>query len=138
MPVPAIVARFKKHVLNRGTRRLVGLGPFVEIEHLGRHSGRVFRIVIFAFRDADRVTIALTYGPGVQWLKNVRAAGGCRMHLGKRLLTLGAPRRLPSAEGLARMPHGPRELLPILRTHEFVELPVLADEPFNGWPQLRV
>jgi deazaflavin-dependent oxidoreductase (nitroreductase family) len=138
MPVPAIVARFNKHVLNRGTRHLAGLGPFVEIEHVGRHSGRVFRTVIFAFRRADRVTVALTYGTDVDWLKNVRAAGGCRMHLGKRLVTLGMPRRLSSGEGLERMPHGPRVLLPILRTHDFVEMPVLADEPFCGWPQLRV
>lgn len=137
MPIPAIVSRFNKHVLNRATRRLVGLGPFVEIEHVGRRTGRVFRTVIFAFRKADRVTIALTYGPDVDWLKNVRAAGGCRMHLGRRLLTLGPPTPLPPREGLDRMPHGPRELLPVLRAHDFVELPVRADEPFRGWAQPR-
>ncbi|MGN6753965.1 MAG: nitroreductase family deazaflavin-dependent oxidoreductase [Intrasporangium sp.] len=138
MPIPTIVTRFNKLVLNRGTRRLAGLGPFVEIEHVGRRTGRVFRTVIFAFRRADHVTIALTYGPDVDWLKNVRAAGRCRMHLGSRLLTLGPPKPLRPEEGLARMPHGPRELLPVLGVRDFVELPVRADEPFRGWPQPRV
>lgn len=138
MPIPAIVTRFNKHVLNRATRRLAGLGPFVEIEHVGRRTGRVFRTVIFAFREGDRVTIALTYGPDVDWLKNVRAAGGCRMHLGRRLLTLGPPTPLPAREGMDRMPHGPRELLPVLGVGDFVELPVRADEPFRGWPQPRL
>ena len=35
-----------------------------------------------AFRDGPTVTIALTYGPDVDWLRNVRAAGGARMHVG--------------------------------------------------------
>ncbi|MDN5797700.1 MAG: nitroreductase/quinone reductase family protein [Intrasporangium sp.] len=135
MPIPKGVTRFNKNVLNRFTRHLVGHGPFVEIEHVGRRSGKVFRTVIFAFRDADRVTIALTYGSEVDWLKNVRAAGRCRMHLGPRLLTLGPPTAISTAEGVARMPHGPRELLPVLRSDDFVELPVLVEKTFRGWDQ---
>lgn len=133
MPIPKVVTRFNRDVLNKATRHLVGHGPFVEVEHVGRRSGRVFRTVIFAFRAGDCVTIALTYGPDVDWLKNARAAGGCRMHLGRELLTLGAPARLSTEEGLQRMPHGPRELLPILRSDDFVQLPLLAEEPFRGW-----
>ncbi len=135
MPIPTAVTHFNKIALNKVTRHLAGHGPFVEIEHVGRRTGRVFRTVIFAFRRGDRVTIALTYGPDVDWLKNVRAAAGCRMHLGHSLLRLGSPVPLSPEEGLSRMPHGPREILPILHSEDFIELEVLSDEPFHGWSQ---
>ncbi len=128
MPVPRAVTGFNKSYLNRFTVRLAGLGPLVEIEHVGRTSGTVRRTVIMAFRQGDVVTIALTYGPDVDWLKNTRAAGGCRMHLGRRLLTLGPPTAIDTAEGLRRMPVGPRVILPLLQSKDFVELPVLRDE----------
>ncbi len=129
MAVPKAVTHFNKKYLNRFMIRLAGLGPFVEVEHVGRRSGTVRRTVIMAFRSGDVVTIALTYGPDVDWLKNTRAAGGGRMHLGSRLLTLGPPARIDTAGGLRRMPLGPRTLLPVLRSDDFVELPVLRDEP---------
>ena len=46
-----------------------------------------------AFHGGAVVTLALTYGAGVDWLANLRAAGGGRMHLRDELLVLGAPAR---------------------------------------------
>ncbi|MEO8828073.1 nitroreductase family deazaflavin-dependent oxidoreductase [Lapillicoccus sp.] len=134
MPVPTAVTGFNKRVLNPVLRRLAGHGWFVEIEHVGRKSGRTFRTPIMAFRSSagDAVTIALTYGPDVDWLRNIRAAGGCRMHLGPNLLTLGAPVSLTEAEGLRRMPSPPRQMLPIMGCHDFVELPVLDEQPWSA------
>lgn len=126
VPIPAAVARFNNVVTNRLTRHLVGHGPFAELEHVGRRSGREYRIPINAFRDGDVVTIALTYGPRTDWLRNVRAAGGARMLLGRELLTLGPPREVPTEVGLARMPGPARVLLPVMDVDEFVELPVLS------------
>jgi hypothetical protein len=74
------------------------------------------------------VTVALTYGPGVQWLKNIRAAGGARMRLGRALLELGPPRVLGTEQGIARMPQPIRFVLG--RTgfcRDFVELPVVGE-----------
>jgi len=73
------------------------------------------------------VTIALTYGPDVQWLANVRSAGRCRLLLYGTLLTLGAPRTLDAAEGLRRMPQPERTVLrwPV-RCRDFVELSVVT------------
>ncbi len=126
MPIPAAVARFNNVVTNRLTRHLVGHGPFAELEHVGRRSGRAYRIPINAFRDGDVVTIALTYGPRTDWLRNVRAAGGARMLLGGEMLTLGPPREVPTEVGMARMPGPARVLLPVMDVDEFVELPVLS------------
>lgn len=88
---------------------------------------------LLAFRDGDLVTVALTYGPRVQWLRNIRAAGRCRVHLRGRLLELGPPRDLAQTEGIARMPQPVRAVF--ARTgfvEDFVELPVLSDQPFPG------
>jgi len=119
------LARFNRVGTNRVLRHLVGIGPFAELEHVGRTSGRPYRTVLMAFRRGDVVTIALTYGSDVDWLKNLRAGGG-RLRLGRELLTLGTPRTLSTADGLARMPWLPRQILPIAGCDEFVELPVLA------------
>lgn len=126
MVLPRRLARMNKRVWNPILRRLVGIGPFAEIEHIGRSSGRPYRTTLMAFRSGDTITIALTYGPDVDWLKNVRAAGGCRMRVGRELFVLGPPRDLTTAEGLSRMPLGPRQALPLAGCDEFIELPVLS------------
>ncbi len=129
MPIPAAVARFNKRVTNRVTRHLAGHGDFAELEHVGRRSGRTYRIPINAFRHGDVVTLALTYGPRTDWLRNVRAAGGARLLLRGEVLTLGALREVPTEVGMARMPWPARLLLPRIGVDEFVELPVLAAIP---------
>jgi deazaflavin-dependent oxidoreductase (nitroreductase family) len=137
MPIPHLVARLNRDVLNPVMRHLAGLGPFVELEHVGRRTGRVRRTTLMAFRDGDAVTIALTYGRELDWLRNVQAAGGCRMHVGRRLVVLGVPQFLAPEVGSARMPIGPRQLLPVMGVQEFVELPVLSEARFRGWGRVR-
>lgn len=123
------LAQLNKRVTNRVLRHLVGLGPFAELEYVGRRSGRAFRTTLLAFRHGDMVTLALTYGSDVDWLKNLRAAGGGRMRLGRDLLELGTPREISTAEGASRMPPGIRQILPRTGVDEFVELPVLSVRP---------
>lgn len=133
MPIPHFVTGFNKRYTNRALVHLAGHGPFVELEHVGRRSGAVYRVPLVALRDGQQVTIALTYGPNVDWLKNLRAADGGRMHLGTRLLQLGPPRRLPTAEGLKRMPRVARPILPLTGTKDFIELDIRSEAPFAGW-----
>ena len=133
MPIPTVITGFNKRYLNKAMAHLAGHGDFVELEHVGRRSGRVFHTPMMAFRHGEVVTFALTYGREVDWLKNVRAAGGGRLHLGRALLSLGAPVDLSREAGLARMPLAPRVILPIISGDDFIELPVLAESTFAGW-----
>jgi deazaflavin-dependent oxidoreductase (nitroreductase family) len=126
MPIPHAVGKFNKVVTNKVLVHLAGHGPFIELEHVGRRSGRVYRVPLNAFRTGDTVTFALTYGPRVDWLRNVRAAGGCRVRMGREILTLGAPVDLPTQVGLARMPAPARVVLRLVRVDHFVEMPVLS------------
>ena len=132
MPMHATVARINKRVTNPVLRHLAGHGWFVEVEHVGRRSGKTYRTPIMAFRDGNTITVALTYGEGVDWLRNLREAGGGRMHVHDRLVTLGAPRDVSEADGIGRMPTPVRQMLPYMGVASFVEMPVLQERPWSA------
>lgn len=130
MPAPPAIGRLNKLFLNKILIHAAGHGWFVDLEHVGRRTGTVHHTPLLAFRDGDRVAIALTYGPTVQWLKNLRSAGGGRMLLKKSLLVLGAPVGLSTAEGLSVMPPLVRTALQgPLKVTDFVALPILDEHP---------
>lgn len=129
MALPLAIGRFNKRVTNRVMVHLVGHGSFAEIEHVGRRSGRTHRNPVNAFREGDHVTFALTYGPKVDWLRNTRAAGGCRLRLGREVLVLGAPVDLTADEGLRRLPAPARVVLRLAKVDGFVEMPVVSAVP---------
>ena len=130
MPITKRVTGFNRRFLNPLTLKLAGRGVMADLEHVGRASGTTYHTPLMAFRDADTVTVALTYGPDVQWLKNITSAGHCRMRLGRDVLELGAPRPLTAGEGLAHIPNPQRTLLhwPI-RCRDYVALPILTAAP---------
>jgi deazaflavin-dependent oxidoreductase (nitroreductase family) len=70
-----------KHTLNRITSRVArgSHGPFALVIHTGRKSGRVYETPIIVRPIDGGFMIELTYGPGVDWYRNVVAAGGCRI-----------------------------------------------------------
>lgn len=122
MPLPRWVTRVNLAVTNRLTAPLaVRLPWFCILEHVGRRSGTVRRTPLNIFRRGDRWVVALTYGPDVQWLKNVVAAGECRILTRGRWLRLAEPRRF--RDPLRRsVPLPVRWALWVLRVDEFVEL----------------
>ena len=97
---------FTIRVVNPVTRLVAGWLPGFGILHYrGRKSGKEYRIPMNVFRRGDEYVFALTYGPDVQWVKNVIAAGECR------LVTLGRSRRLIGP----RLVHDPtRSLMPLV------------------------
>lgn len=130
MPIARSVGRVVRRTVNPVMLRLAGFGSMVDLEHVGRRSGTVRHTPLMAFRQGGTVTVALTYGRQVEWLRNIRAAGRSRMRMGDAILTLGPPRLLGPAEGLTRISQPQRTLLrwPI-RCRDFVELPVVAEVP---------
>ncbi len=81
MKLPDKVRYFNKRFLNKVTARVAraGWGPFAIIYHVGRRSGKCFETPIFVFPAPDGFVIALTYGPQVDWYKNILAAQHCRV-----------------------------------------------------------
>ncbi|MBR7838634.1 nitroreductase family deazaflavin-dependent oxidoreductase [Actinospica durhamensis] len=80
--------------LNRLTRRLAhaGRGPFSVVVHTGRRSGREYRTPLVLVAVPEGFVVELTYGPNVDWLRNVEAAGGCTV------VYRGAPHRIVGVE----------------------------------------
>jgi deazaflavin-dependent oxidoreductase (nitroreductase family) len=95
MALPHWLTRVNLAITNRLTRPLAARLPwFSVLEHVGRTSGEVHQTPLNAFRRGhDRWIVALTYGPDVQWVRNVLAAGHCRMLVQGRWLELVEPRR---------------------------------------------
>jgi deazaflavin-dependent oxidoreductase (nitroreductase family) len=93
VPLPRGLARLNRVGLNRLIRYVApwfpGLGLVV---HVGRKSGRVYRTPVNLFTKDGHYTIALTYGPHSDWVRNVLAAGGCEIVTRGRRVQLGSPR----------------------------------------------
>jgi hypothetical protein len=67
-----------KHTLNPLTLRLArrGVGPFSLVRHIGRKSGRTFETPVILARVPGGFAAELTYGPRVNWYRNLVAGGG--------------------------------------------------------------
>jgi len=127
MPLPRSVARINRRVTNRlltgPATRLPGFGVVI---HTGRKSRRQYRTPVNVFRRGDRFTIALTYGPNADWVRNVLANGGCRLETRGRTLHLSRPRLLHD-EACYAVPAPVRLVLGIVSVNDFLEL-TLDDE----------
>jgi deazaflavin-dependent oxidoreductase (nitroreductase family) len=91
MPLPRRLAKFNLVVTNRVLGPLARYVPgFAVVSHVGRRSGRTYRTPVSLFRRGDGYVIALMYGPGSQWVRNVLAAGAADVETrGKRLHLVG-------------------------------------------------
>ena len=130
MPLPRGLARFNRVVTNRLARPLAPHLPgFGLVIHQGRSSGRVYETPLNCWSDGETLIIALTYGTEVDWLKNLRAAGGGEVvHRGNRH-RIGPPRLL-GEEGFQRMPALVRRVLPMLGVDRFAVFPIRSpDQP---------
>ena len=127
MPIPARVAQWNKVGLNRVVRhvapRMPGLGLVV---HRGRRSGRTYQTPVTTFPTANGFIIALTYGAeNTDWVKNVRAAGGCELRTRGRVLRLDSPRVYhdESRHGITA-PH--RQVLRLIGVADFLILTIAS------------
>jgi deazaflavin-dependent oxidoreductase (nitroreductase family) len=109
VPFGRTIARFNRVGTNRLTHHFAGrVAPFAILVHRGRRSGRAYRTPIMAFPCEDGFLIALTYGRGTDWERNVRAAGGGDLiYRGTRSRISGAvpihtDRAVPCLPGIVR------------------------------------
>jgi deazaflavin-dependent oxidoreductase (nitroreductase family) len=109
-----------KHTLNPLTRRLArsSVGPFSIIRHVGRRSGKQYETPIIVAPINAGFMIELTYGPDVDWHKNIVAAGGCTVLRGRKEYIINRIEPVDTKTGLAAFPPSQRFVLRLLgRTH---------------------
>ena len=130
MPFPRALSRYTRGRINKVTLRFAGHAAFADLEHVGRRSGIVRHTPLRAFRGRDKVVIGVNFGRESDWLKNIQAAGRCRMRLGGEQLELGAPRVVPVIEGVRGMPWMFGVALRyVIHTADCVELPIVSSTP---------
>jgi len=84
--------RFTTHGVNPMTLLFFGRLPGCGIlAHIGRTSGRLYRVPVFVLRRGDDYVFALTYGSNAHWVKNIVAAGGSELRVRGRDVSLVEP-----------------------------------------------
>jgi deazaflavin-dependent oxidoreductase (nitroreductase family) len=127
---PVVLIRFRKRsvaafnlaVTNRITSRFAGRLPgFGIITHVGRRSGRIYRMPVNVFRASNGFLIALTYGRDSEWVKNVLEAGGCQLETRGVQYQLSAPTIMhdPTRK---RFPLPVRVILELIGANDFMQL----------------
>jgi deazaflavin-dependent oxidoreductase (nitroreductase family) len=122
MPIPIAVASFNKKVTNRLTAPFAGHLPgFAVVIHRGRSSGRMYRTPVNVFRRDDDYVFVMTYGPDVDWVRNVEAARECDIETRRRHVHLVEPRRFRDP-ARAAVPGQVRMILGLIGVDEFLAM----------------
>lgn len=89
------------------TRSLAGRRFFplwAVVHHRGRTSGREMSLPVAVRATPEAFVIALPWGPGTNWVRNVQAAGGCTLRWRGRDVAVTRPELL---DPQAARPHYP-------------------------------
>ena len=113
-----------KHTLNPLTHRLArsSHGPFTLVRHVGRRSGQRYETPIIVSPVEDGFVIELTYGPDVDWHKNVLAAGGCTVVWHGKEYVIDTIEPLNTETGRAAFPPAQQFILRVIRRKHFEKL----------------
>ena len=115
---------FLKRYFNPLTRRIAhsSHGPFAIVQHVGRRSGKHYETPIIVRPVGDGFVMELTYGPEVDWYKNVQAAGGCTILWHGETYVIDGIERLDPETGITAFSLGQRLILRALHRQDFFKL----------------
>lgn len=118
-----------KHSVNRLTIRSAGKvhSQFAAICHVGRRSGKTYETPLMVFPRGDDFIIVLTYGPEVDWYRNLRAAGQGILRWQGKTYTIGRPEPVDSALTWPVIPPFQRFILRLLHNQYFVSVNSVAN-----------
>ena len=115
-----------KHVTNKILIHISGkkFGHFAILSHVGRKSGKLYRIPIIAEPIKDGFVIALTYGKMVDWYANVKVKGGCSLFWKKTEYQLINPEFIYKEIGVLAFPSPMRSVLRAMGIEYFLSLAI--------------
>ena len=118
------IRAFNKQYFNRLVHTFAGVSrtPFALIRHVGRRSGKPYETPIIVMPQGAGFVIALTYGPQVDWYRNVQAAGQATLLWHNQEFALKQPESITAQVGLSAFPTPFRQILGLLGTREFVRM----------------
>lgn len=123
-----------KYTLNPLTRKLARttFGPFAIIQHVGRRSGKAYETPIIVGPINNGFVIELTYGPDVDWYKNVLAAGGCTIIWHGRDYLINRVDPLDVQTGRSAFPLPAQMILRLLRRTHFSKMTIADSGKQSG------
>ena len=124
MNLPSGMRYFNKYVLNRVTGKIArsSWGPFSNVYHVGRRSGKPYETTIIVIPTADSFVAALTYGPDVDWFRNVSAAGGCKILWHRQVYAIEKIEAMETKTALPYFPGFERMILRLVGIQHFVRM----------------
>jgi deazaflavin-dependent oxidoreductase (nitroreductase family) len=122
---------FNKHVANKALIHLAGrrCGHFAILSHVGRKSGKLYRIPIIAEPYQNGFVIALTYGKKTDWYANVKAKGSCSLCWKNQDYPLIRPEFIAKEVGVMAFPALLRFALRFNRIEYYLKLEIQQDAP---------
>ena len=123
-PLKNAVRVFNKHGLNPVMMNLAGRKHWYAalIRHTGRRSGKSYATPVVADRVADGFILPLPYGTGVDWLRNVLAAGRAAMTVGGETFDVTAPEIIDAATAMPQLSPRHRRAFQRFGIDKFVKL----------------
>jgi deazaflavin-dependent oxidoreductase (nitroreductase family) len=123
-----------KYVTNKVLRGFASRsrGPFAVIRHVGRRSGKPYETTLMVWHLGEGFVIALTYGPKVDWYRNIQAAGGGTLLWHGKVYTIGKPEPIDAKTALTAFPAFFRFVLRRTGTHEFVWVKASIVQPVGA------
>ena len=124
MAMPDKVRYFNKRVTNRVSMKIAGAphSPFSIVRHVGRRSGKPYETPVIVEPVKDGFVFALTYGPDVDWYRNVLAAGRCGLRWHGKEYQIESPETLDPKTGRSAFPPFARSILRLLGIQHFMQM----------------
>jgi deazaflavin-dependent oxidoreductase (nitroreductase family) len=115
---------FNKSFLNRVLGRFTTLsfGPFAMVLHQGRKSGNPYQTPIIVAPMEEGFLIALTYGPKVDWYRNILEAGHCKLRWHRREFEIERIEPVAAAQAGPYLPGFERRMLRLLGVDDFAKM----------------
>jgi deazaflavin-dependent oxidoreductase (nitroreductase family) len=92
------------------------------IRHVGRVSGRTYQTPVGPFGVGDDFIVALPYGPGADWVRNVMAHGSATLVHEGRTVPVNQPEVVPIAEVMRDLPSSEQRTLRLFRVEHCIRL----------------
>ena len=118
-----IVRRFNRRFTNRRTLPRAGEPGSSNdlIRHVGRRSGARYATPIGVYPMGDDFLVYLPYGSGVDWLRNVRAAGSAELRVDGQTYVV-TPEIVEPAAALPYLSAADRRVARLFRVTDFLAL----------------
>jgi deazaflavin-dependent oxidoreductase (nitroreductase family) len=125
------IRTFNKYITNPLLRRFANAsrGPFAVIRHVGRRSGKSYETTIMVWPLGDDFVIALTYGPKVDWYRNLLAAGHATLLWHGREYAVEKPEPIDGKTALPAFSSSARMMLRLSGVQHFVRVKRIVPEP---------